>query len=101
MAIQSSGYIVVRETGIIGVGESITEAAGQALEWLDDYDSVEALVGALEKDVEKAHAADGKPYVRRATARLMEAVEKGGTPEQWTLVDNVACTAEEATRVSR
>ncbi|WP_438766021.1 hypothetical protein [Kushneria sp. TE3] len=92
----TSGYIVASDSAIIGIGETINEAAEQALEWSDDYDGVEALIADMESDLEKAHEEDGKPYVRRATAALIEAVEKGGTPEQWTIVDNVACTAEEA-----
>ncbi|WP_456268286.1 hypothetical protein M1D97_13685 [Kushneria sp. AK178] len=93
----TSGYIIASDSAIIGVGETINEAAEQALEWSDDYDGVEALIEDMEGDLDKAHEEDGKPYLRRATAALIEAVEKGGTPEQWTIIDNIACTAEEAT----
>ncbi|SFC24633.1 hypothetical protein SAMN05421848_0742 [Kushneria avicenniae] len=96
-----NGYIIASDSAIIGVGETIREAATQALEWSDDYEGVDALVADMENDLEKAHEEDGKPYVRRATAALIDAVERGGTPEQWTIVDNIACTAEEATTQSR
>ncbi|WP_299256124.1 hypothetical protein [uncultured Kushneria sp.] len=96
MPMNASGYIVASDSAIIGVGETIKEAARQALEWSDDYDGVEALIEDMEGDLEKAHEEDGKPYLRRATAALIDAVEKGGTPEQWTIIDNIACTAEEA-----
>lgn len=101
MSMDASGYIIASDSAIIGVGETIREAAAQALEWSDDYEGVDALVADMENDLEKAHEEDGKPYVRRATNALIEAVEKGGTPEQWTVVDNIACTAEEATTHSR
>ncbi|MFC0336669.1 hypothetical protein [Kushneria avicenniae] len=101
MPMDVNGYIIASDSAIIGVGETIREAATQALEWSDDYEGVDALVADMENDLEKAHEEDGKPYVRRATAALIDAVERGGTPEQWTIVDNIACTAEEATTQSR
>lgn len=101
MRIEAGGYIVARETGIIGAGDTINEAATQALEWLDDYESLEALIRGLEKNAGEAQQKDGKPWLHRASACLIESVERGGTPEQWTLIDEVACTAEEAAALGR
>lgn len=101
MTIDAGGYIVARESAIIGAGDTLLEAATQALEWLDDYDTPEALIQGLEQNAGDAQQKDARPWLHRASARLIESVEKGGTPEQWTLVDDIACTAEEAAALNR
>ncbi|RKQ95858.1 hypothetical protein C7446_3044 [Kushneria sinocarnis] len=96
MTIESRGYIVASESAIIGAGATIEEAAGEALEWLDDYETLEALIADLRKTPETAHEKGAKPYLRRASAGLLKTCHHIGPPDSWTDRDGVACTAEEA-----
>ncbi|OHV11503.1 hypothetical protein [Kushneria phosphatilytica] len=101
MTIEPRGYIIASESAIVGAGSTIEEAAGEALEWLDDYDTLEALITDLRKTPEAGHEQGAKPYLRRASAGLLKTCQHAGPPDTWTDHEGVACTAEEAAEETR
>ncbi len=88
MTVQAAGYIVYQSGfAIFGTGATPEAAEIDAQEWTDS--------GEIDADAGGSGEVNGEWYYLPATAALLARVEERGGTTDYSVVNGVACTADE------
>ena len=100
MTDKHTGYVIINETAIWGVGETESEAWEYSIEWIEADDETGPPKLTLDCDgvacgIENSNALGFTAEL--ASAALVAYVTKNGTPNSWGILRGIQCTnAEEA-----